>query len=61
VYDRPPHGRPAPDASGFGRPALHAATLGLTHPTTGERCRWSSDLPEDMASLLRRLRDRAGT
>jgi 23S rRNA pseudouridine1911/1915/1917 synthase len=60
VYDRPPHGRPAPDASGFGRTALHAATLGLTHPATGQRCRWSSDLPEDMASLLRRLRGRAG-
>ena len=35
VYDRPPHGRPAADPSGATRIALHAETLGLTHPTTG--------------------------
>lgn len=58
VYDRPLHGRPYPDSSDFPRPALHAATLGLDHPTTGERLHWESDLPRDMASLLRHLRQK---
>jgi 23S rRNA pseudouridine1911/1915/1917 synthase len=56
VYDRPLHGRPAPDTSGMGRVALHAATLGLEHPATGEQMRWGSPLPADMEGLLRRLR-----
>jgi 23S rRNA pseudouridine1911/1915/1917 synthase len=54
VYDRPPHGRPAPDGSGI--VALHAATLGLDHPATGQRLIWSAPLPPDMAALLERLR-----
>ena len=62
VYDRPLHGRPHPDGSGIDRPALHAATLGLTHPATGKRLSWSSPLPRDMARLLDELRRRtAGT
>lgn len=56
IYDRPTHGRPYPDGSAIGRIALHAATLGLTHPVSGERLNWSSALPRDMASLLDRLR-----
>ena len=39
VYDRPLHGRPAPDGSGASAHALHAATLGFDHPATGERMR----------------------
>jgi 23S rRNA pseudouridine1911/1915/1917 synthase len=59
VYDRPPHGRPVHDASGFARIALHAAVLGFEHPATGQRLRWTSPLPADMAGLVRRLRREA--
>ncbi len=43
-------------AAGFGRQALHAASLGFTHPATGERLRFDSPLPADMAELLAALR-----
>ena len=56
VYDRPPHGKPLPDASGAKRVMLHAATLGFDHPATGERVRWEAPLPKDMNDLLKRLR-----
>src|SRR5207302_2459678 len=55
VYDRPLHGKPAPDGSGARRLALHAATLGFDHPATGQRVRWESPLPKDMADLVERL------
>jgi 23S rRNA pseudouridine1911/1915/1917 synthase len=58
IYDRPVHGKPLPDGSGAKRTALHAAVLGLTHPTTAKRLRWTSALPQDMADLLDRLRSR---
>jgi 23S rRNA pseudouridine1911/1915/1917 synthase len=58
VYDRPLHGRPLPDASGVSRIALHAATLGFTHPATGKRMHWSSPLPQDLQLLLQRLREK---
>jgi 23S rRNA pseudouridine1911/1915/1917 synthase len=38
------------------RQALHAATLGFTHPMTGERLFFSSELPADMRWVLERLR-----
>lgn len=38
------------------RQALHAATLGFTHPRTGEEINLSSDLPEDMQHVLAELR-----
>lgn len=56
IYDRPLHGKPLPDGSGMGRIALHAALLGFEHPATGQRRRWTSRLPKDMADLLKRLR-----
>ncbi len=56
LYDRPLHGRPLPDGSGAGRVMLHAATLGLRHPTTGERLHWTAPMPPDMRILLERLR-----
>jgi 23S rRNA pseudouridine1911/1915/1917 synthase len=56
VYDRPLHGKPLPDTSEAPRILLHAATLGFDHPATGERMRWSSPLPCDMANVLERLR-----
>lgn len=36
----------------FPRQGLHAATLGFTHPETGEELRFSSPLPADMAGLI---------
>jgi 23S rRNA pseudouridine1911/1915/1917 synthase len=57
LYDRPPHGRPLPDASGANRPMLHAAYLALDHPATGKRMEWHSKLPRDMAELMKRLKE----
>jgi 23S rRNA pseudouridine1911/1915/1917 synthase len=57
VYDRPRDGKPVPDESGARRPMLHAAKLGIRHPETDEKMSWNSALPEDMASLLSRLRN----
>lgn len=34
------------------RQALHAKTLGFTHPTTGERMFFDSELPDDITKLL---------
>lgn len=34
------------------RQALHAKTLGFTHPTTGEKMLFNSELPEDMATAI---------
>jgi 23S rRNA pseudouridine1911/1915/1917 synthase len=59
VYDRPPHGKPLPDASGARRVMLHAASLGFDHPAIGQRVQWSSEPPKDMADLVRRLRRQA--
>ena len=38
------------------RLALHAMVLGFAHPVTGERVRWESPLPDDLATWLERLR-----
>lgn len=37
------------------RQALHAYSLGFVHPETGEKCHFSSDLPEDMSVAVSRL------
>jgi 23S rRNA pseudouridine1911/1915/1917 synthase len=60
VYDRPVHGKPLADHSGFTRPALHAASLGLEHPATGKRMTWTSALPREMQELLEKLRGESG-
>lgn len=39
----------------FPRQALHAATLGLEHPASGEYTEWSAPVPDDMKALLRAL------
>ncbi|MEI7795442.1 MAG: 23S rRNA pseudouridine(1911/1915/1917) synthase RluD [Methylococcaceae bacterium] len=39
----------------FKRQALHAAKLGLVHPTTGEYMEWEQPLPQDMLNLLAAL------
>ena len=41
--------------AGFHRQALHAFVLELRHPTSGERHRFESDLPNDMKGLIARL------
>jgi 23S rRNA pseudouridine1911/1915/1917 synthase len=43
--------------SGLARQALHAAVLGFVHPVTGERLRFESTPPPDMAALEARLSD----
>ena len=42
--------------AGFGRQALHAATLGFAHPVSGEFLEFEAELPVDMVSLLADLR-----
>jgi 23S rRNA pseudouridine1911/1915/1917 synthase len=37
---------------GFGRQALHAARLTLTHPKSGERVSFDAPLPEDLQTLI---------
>lgn len=36
----------------FRRQALHAASLGLKHPVSGDALRYDADLPQDMQSLI---------
>jgi 23S rRNA pseudouridine1911/1915/1917 synthase len=42
---------------GFTRPALHALTLGFTHPVSGERLQLKSELADEFAALLKLLDD----
>ena len=37
------------------RPALHAQTLGFTHPLSGEWLQFTSELPPDFAQTLTQL------
>lgn len=39
------------------RQALHAKTLGFTHPVTGERLFFESEVPEDMRTLVEKWRN----
>ena len=41
----------------FSRQALHAQTLGFTHPVSGDDLRFESPLPDDFAQLLDELRN----
>ncbi|MCA9220240.1 MAG: RluA family pseudouridine synthase, partial [Planctomycetales bacterium] len=57
VY-RKPLGKPEiKDHSRAPRLALHAALLGFEHPRTGERLRFESAPPKDLADFLRSLRN----
>ena len=38
------------------RQALHAKTLGFIHPETGEQMHFNSDLPNDMAEVIEKMR-----
>jgi 23S rRNA pseudouridine1911/1915/1917 synthase len=40
--------------------ALHARTLGFTHPRTGEEMTFEAPLPQDMVDILNRLRRESG-
>lgn len=40
----------------FPRQALHASSLAFQHPGTGKKIEFSSDLPEDMKTLLDKLK-----
>ncbi len=57
AYGRTPVAlRPLLARLGVKRQALHAAELGFLHPVTGERLRFTSPLPADIAALLAELR-----
>jgi 23S rRNA pseudouridine1911/1915/1917 synthase len=60
TYGRPPK-EPAlrAVARALGRQALHAHVLGITHPRTGARLRWSTPPPPDMQAALAALRGEA--
>ncbi|QEH32517.1 Ribosomal large subunit pseudouridine synthase D [Aquisphaera giovannonii] len=45
----------------FSRQALHARSLELAHPSTGQPVRAEAPLPADLAGLLEALRGRAGS
>ena len=60
TYGRPPrepHLRAV--ARVLGRQALHAHVLGITHPATGQRLRWSTPPPDDMQVAIASLREPA--
>lgn len=42
-------------AKDFGRQALHAATLGFTHPISGDNLSFEAALPDDMRALISAL------
>ena len=50
----------AAELNAFPRQALHAATLGFSHPVSGETLSFSAPLPDDMAQILDKLRKTAG-
>ena len=52
VYGR----RRAPDEISVPRQALHAASLGFTHPVTGEKLAFSAPYPPDFEAFLAELR-----
>ncbi len=56
VYGRSKSHRELLKNLGFQRQALHAASLGFTHPVTKHRLSFSSGMPADMQELFTRLR-----
>lgn len=43
--------------AGFKRQALHAETLGFTHPITGEKLHFEAPLPDDIQNLINLLKN----
>ncbi|HXU70257.1 MAG TPA: RluA family pseudouridine synthase [Polyangia bacterium] len=57
TYGRPPReARLRAVAKALGRQALHAHVLGITHPGTRKKMRWSTEPPADMQAALAALR-----
>lgn len=54
-YGKGDHNRLFRERYGLHRLALHAATLEVPHPETGEPARLSAPVPDDLAEPLRRL------
>lgn len=48
--------KPVPDNSHSPRLALHAVELGFEHPITGEKLSFEMDLPDELKSLVNRLK-----
>ena len=46
---------------GISRQLLHAEILGITHPVTKEKMTFQAPMPQDLAAVLTKLRDRART
>jgi 23S rRNA pseudouridine1911/1915/1917 synthase len=61
VYRQRLDGSVIDDQSAAPRMALHAAELGIVHPTTGKSLAWSMPLPADMQQLLESLRSRGNS
>jgi 23S rRNA pseudouridine1911/1915/1917 synthase len=66
LYGRPLRVRQMPDVSArtclvklrsFERQALHATYLGFAHPVTGEALGFTSQLPDDMQTLIQVMDD----
>ena len=66
LYGRAPRAGQMPDVTAriclaqlrsFGRQALHAAHLGFAHPVTGEALCFTSQLPDDMQTLIHIMDD----
>ena len=55
IVGDPVYGRARLEDRELGRPALHAAVLGFTHPRSGARVRFEAPLPVDLTDLLARL------
>ncbi len=60
IYDRPLHGGPRPDGGNFPRIALHAHTLGISHPASGKQMVWHAPWPPDLLIPLQVLARQAG-
>jgi 23S rRNA pseudouridine1911/1915/1917 synthase len=43
------------------RQALHAKTLGFTHPTTGEELNFDTEIPSDIQQVIERWRNYVAT
>jgi len=56
VVGDPVYGRSSSKNLGMSRQALHAKGLRFLHPGTGQEMEFDTDLPEDMASLIEKLR-----
>lgn len=53
---RRPNAQRFPSLALFSRQALHAETLSFIHPRSGQVCRFTAPLPDDMQKLLKSLK-----